>query len=110
MRSKPLQGLAYLCEYAAMQPVFATVSAKGQLVIPSEIRAKLGIEVGTKIALTTEGSRIILQPVTSRLVDELCGITAGHGSMTDELLAERRAEHKRSEEKNQAWLSEKAAV
>jgi AbrB family looped-hinge helix DNA binding protein len=92
-----------------MRPTFATVSAKGQLVIPSEMRAQLGIEVGTKVALTTEGTRIILQPVTSSLVDELCGITAGHGSMTDELLAERRAQHQRDEEEIQAWLRDKAA-
>jgi AbrB family looped-hinge helix DNA binding protein len=81
-----------------MQPTFAIVSAKGQLVIPSEMRTELGIEVGTRVALKIEGSRIILQPVTRRLVDELHGITAGRGSMTDELIAERRAEDKQRDE------------
>jgi AbrB family looped-hinge helix DNA binding protein len=80
-----------------MMPTFATVSAKGQLVIPSEMRAKLGIEVGTRVALNIEGSRIILEPVNS-LLDQLCGMTAGTGSMSDELIVERREEDRRRNE------------
>ena len=91
-----------------MRPIFAKVSSKEQLVIPSEMPAELGIEAGTRVALRIEGSRIVLQPVTPLLVDELCGITAGGPSMTDELRAERRAEHKRSEEEIESWLQEKA--
>jgi len=87
-----------------MRPIFAKVSSKGQLVIWSETPAELGIEAGTRVALRIEGSRIVLQPVTTRLVDELCGITAGGPSMTDEL----RAEHKGSEEEIESWLQEKA--
>lgn len=81
-----------------MQPIFANVSSKGQLVIPSGMRAELGIKAGTRVALRVEGSRIIVQPITTRLVDELCGITAGGPSMTEELLAERRAEERRRDE------------
>jgi len=80
-----------------MIPTFATVSAKGQLVIPSEMRAKLGIQVGTRVALNIEGSRIILEPVNS-LLDKLYGMTAGTGSMSDELIAERREEDRRRDE------------
>lgn len=87
-----------------MQPIFAKVSSKGQLVIPSGMRDELGIQAGTRVALRIEGSRIVLQPVTTRLVDELCGITEGGPSMTDDLLADRRAEHKRWEQETEAWL------
>jgi AbrB family looped-hinge helix DNA binding protein len=58
-------------------------------VIPAEIRERLGIEPGTKIAISVEGSRIVLQPVT-KVIDELRGITKGGPSMADELIADRQ--------------------
>jgi AbrB family looped-hinge helix DNA binding protein len=76
-----------------------TVSTKGQLVIPAEIRAELGIEPGTKIAITVEGSRIVLQPVTERLIDEMHGVFQGGSSATDELIEERRADERRRQER-----------
>jgi AbrB family looped-hinge helix DNA binding protein len=69
-----------------------TVSTKGQFVIPAEIRASLGIEPGTRIAVSVEGSRIVLEPVTKKLVDQLRGITKGGPSMADELQKERRSD------------------
>jgi len=76
--------------------MFATVSSKGQMVIPAQIREALGIEAGTRIAVRQEGTRVILEPDTLaaklRLIDQLCGITAGGPSGTDMLLAERRRE------------------
>jgi AbrB family looped-hinge helix DNA binding protein len=78
-----------------------TVSTKGQLVIPAEIRERLGIEPGTKIAISVEGSRIVLQPV-ERLIDELHGIfksRADGPSATDELIADRRADDRSLEER-----------
>jgi AbrB family looped-hinge helix DNA binding protein len=92
-----------------MNYAFTTVSSKGQLVIPKEIRDHLEIEPGTRIGILVEGNRIILQPSNRRLLDELCGITAGHGSMADELIAERRAEHQKSEEELKEWMRSKGA-
>jgi AbrB family looped-hinge helix DNA binding protein len=71
-----------------------TMSSKGQLVIPREIRESLAIGAGTKLAVRIEGGRIILQPLTEKLVDEMMGIFAGGASMADELQAVRRAEEK----------------
>jgi len=88
-----------------MQPTMTTVSSKGQLVIPKEIRESLDIRPGTRIAMTVEDNRIILQPANFRLIEKLCGLTAGGPSMTDELLAERRAEHQRTEEKYREWAA-----
>ena len=82
-----------------MQPTMAVVSSKGQLVIPKEIRDALDIGPGTRIAMTVEDDRIILQPANLRLIDKLCGITADGSSMADELLAERRAEDRLEEER-----------
>ena len=79
-----------------MEQIFTTVSSKGQLVIPAQIRESLGIEPGTRVAIRQEGTRLILEPLTLkaklRLIDELCGSTAGGPSMTDMLLEDRRRE------------------
>jgi AbrB family looped-hinge helix DNA binding protein len=69
-----------------------TLSTKGQLVIPAEIRTKLGIHPGTRIAVILEGNRIVLRPVSEQLIDETMGIFAGGTSMADELQQERRAD------------------
>jgi AbrB family looped-hinge helix DNA binding protein len=74
----------------------ATVSTKGQFVIPAEIREALGIRPGTRIAVLREGNRIILEPVNKEYVRALRGSLAGGPSMTDELLKERREENRRS--------------
>jgi len=72
-----------------------TVSTKGQLVIPADVRAELGIEPGSRIALTVENARIILQPVNQRLAERLRGRFAGGPSMADELQRERREDRER---------------
>ncbi len=77
-----------------MKTQMATVSSKGQLVIPAEIRSSLGIQAGTRISITAEGDRIILQPITEKLIDDLRGRFAGGPSMADELQQMRRAEDK----------------
>jgi AbrB family looped-hinge helix DNA binding protein len=79
-----------------MEHVFVTVSSKGQMVIPAQIREALGIEAGTRVAVRQEGTRVILEPETLaaklRLIDQLYGITAGGPSGTDMLLEDRRRE------------------
>lgn len=79
-----------------MEQSFTTVSSKGQLVIPVAIRESLGIEPGTRVAIRQDGARLILEPITLaaklRLIDELCGSTAGGPSLTDMLLEDRRKE------------------
>jgi AbrB family looped-hinge helix DNA binding protein len=72
-----------------------TVSTKGQIVIPSEIRETLGISAGTRVIFTVEGNRLVLQPVNEKLIDDTMGMFAGGPSMADELQRERRAEDKK---------------
>ena len=83
-----------------MEQVFTTVSTKGQLVIPAQLREALGIEPGTRVAIRKEGSELILRPQTKevarQLIEELCGMTAGGYSMAEDLMAERRAEDERA--------------
>jgi AbrB family looped-hinge helix DNA binding protein len=89
-----------------MGQTFTTVSSKGQVVIPAAIRASLGIEAGTRIAIRQEGSRLILEPQSLeaklRRVDEMMGCTAGLPSGTDMLLEDRRIERQRELEK-EGW-------
>jgi AbrB family looped-hinge helix DNA binding protein len=84
-----------------MEQIFTTVSSKGQMVIPAAIRESLGIEPGTRVAVRMEGDKLILHPqtraATMRLLDKLCGLTAGGPSMCDELIAERHAEDAKSD-------------
>lgn len=66
-----------------------TVSTKGQFVIPAEMRDHLGIGPGSRIAVTLQGTRIILEPVSEKLVDETRGILGGGPSLSRILKEER---------------------
>jgi len=39
------------------------LSSKGQLVIPGDVRLRLGLRPGTKLALFSDGAHILLKPV-----------------------------------------------
>ena len=69
-----------------------TVSTKGQFVIPAKMRAALGIKPGTRIAVTQEESRIVLEPVTRELVEKTRGMLKGKGYLVDKLRREWRRE------------------
>lgn len=75
-----------------MMNQITTVSTKGQLVIPAEMRASLGIAPGTRLTVRLQGSCIVLEPVSKKLVNKLRGITKGGPSMADELQKERRSD------------------
>lgn len=74
-----------------MNGLVATVSTKGQLVIPARMRDALGIGPGDRVALTLEDGVILLRPVSERLVDETRGMFSDGRSMADELQKERRS-------------------
>jgi len=82
-----------------METTYATVSTKGQLVIPASIREALGIEPGTRVAIRREGPEVVLKPetLTAKLamIKKMRGITAGGPSLCDELLEDRRRERER---------------
>jgi len=40
-----------------------SISSKGQIVIPNEIRKQLGLSVGTKFIVLTDGSTLLLKPI-----------------------------------------------
>ena len=70
-----------------------TATAKGQIVIPSSIRRRLGIKEGTRIKIEEKGNEIILKPITREYVHSLRGKLRGKGLMKA-LLAEKQRERK----------------
>lgn len=68
-------------------------TSKGQVVIPSKIRRKLGIKEGTYIQIDLDdlNKRIILTPVTREYVHSLRGKYKGKGLMKA-LMAEKKRE------------------
>jgi AbrB family looped-hinge helix DNA binding protein len=76
----------------------ATVSAKGWVVIPRDLRRKYGLKPGTAVEIVDYGGELAVVPVPRDPVAALFGMFAHRGgSLTEELLAERRREHERDE-------------
>ena len=72
---------------------FTTVSSKGQVVIPAELREKLGIETGTRIAVRVEKDHlIVLEPINERYIRRLRGSLKGPVSMVEARQREKRLE------------------
>jgi AbrB family looped-hinge helix DNA binding protein len=70
-----------------------TATSKGQIVIPSSIRRKLGIKEGTRIQieLRENEKEIVLKPITRDYIHSLRGKFRGKGLMKA-LMAEKKRE------------------
>ena len=66
----------------------AKISAKGQLVIPKEVREKFNIEPGTYFQIHIENDKIVLIPMKKGPLDSLYGKFAG-----EKILVELEKEH-----------------
>jgi len=71
----------------------ATVTTKGQVVIPASVRRELGIKPGTRIQIELDepNAQIILKPITRNYVHSLRGRYKGKG-LLKELIAEKERE------------------
>lgn len=70
-----------------MKPLTVTVSNRGYIVLPARLRKEMNIKTGTKILLSREENKIILQPVPS-FTQKLAGLTGqSFGSSPDEIKA-----------------------
>ena len=72
-------------------------SSKGQVVIPVEIRQKLGIKPGQMVNLTLEGDKAVITTMPEDPIKALRGSLKGKPSLTKALLKERKEEQKREE-------------
>lgn len=70
-----------------------TATTKGQVVIPSSVRRKLGIKTGTRIQVELDeaNAQIILKPITREYIHSLRGRLRGKG-LLKELIAEKELE------------------
>ena len=82
--------LRYTVSY--MRNNFTRVSSKGQLVIPAEVRQKLGIKAGTRVAIEIENTRLILEPITEAYIRSLRGSLKGPDSLVEAREREHRSE------------------
>ena len=73
-----------------------TATTKGQIVIPAEMRRKLGIKEGTRILLELDENAglIVLKPITRESISKLRGKYRGSGALKA-LVEDRRWEKKR---------------
>jgi AbrB family looped-hinge helix DNA binding protein len=77
----------------------ARVTTRGRIVIPVQLRRRLGIKSGTKVCFIEHGSDIIFQPITKQYIRSLCGMLRTTTLVTRELLHERR----RDQEREKKW-------
>ena len=77
------------------------VGDRGRLVLPSEIRAALGLEPGDRLLLSTDADGSLrLRPyraVANQGLGLLADLAPGGDSMVDEVIAERRGEARRED-------------
>ena len=51
-------------------PATTRMSSKGQVVIPEEVRKRLGLKAGTKFVIVAEGFVVILKTLSSPSMDQ----------------------------------------
>ena len=70
-----------------------TATSKGQIVIPSSVRRRLGIKEGTRIHIQVDeqAKQIILKPITREYIHGLRGKYRGKG-LLKALMAEKKRE------------------
>jgi len=66
--------------------------AKGQIVIPVEIRRRYRIEPGTEMQIMEYGGIIYLIPPVENPIKEACGVLPSKPSLSERLLKERKKE------------------
>ncbi|MDP2754134.1 MAG: AbrB/MazE/SpoVT family DNA-binding domain-containing protein [Nitrospirota bacterium] len=77
----------------------ATITSKGQIVIPARLRRRYGLRPGTKVRFIEHDNEIMFQPVTKEYIRSLCGMLSSDTPVTKELLKERAKDREHEEAK-----------
>lgn len=72
-----------------------TVSPKGWVVIPAELRKKYDLRPGSRVVLVDYGGMLAIVPAMDHPVEESAGRLKSRRSMVKALLAERARERRR---------------
>jgi len=86
------------------QNVKSKLNDNGRIVIPAEIRSKMGIKPGDTLILTLEGDVLKVESQMARIrriQESMRALIPGDRLLSDELIAERREEARREMEE---WL------
>jgi AbrB family looped-hinge helix DNA binding protein len=76
------------------ESIQVTIGPQGRLVVPAQLRRRLGIDVGDVLVASTQDDRLVLErrdAVLARLRRRFTAV-APDVSLVDELISERRAE------------------
>jgi len=68
-----------------MKADYTTMSTKGQVIIPADLREDMKLTPGTKFSIQREGFALILRPITEQFIDSLCGSTKGIGELREQM-------------------------
>ena len=72
-----------------------TVSEKGWIVIPADLRRKYNLHPGTEVSVVDYGGVLALVPAMPKPVQQAAGMLKGRTSLTRALVAEHRRERLR---------------
>jgi AbrB family looped-hinge helix DNA binding protein len=59
----------------------ATVTTKGQVIIPSRIRLKRGIKKGTRVTFIEKDGEIIFRPISDDFIKRMAGFARNKGEL-----------------------------
>ena len=76
-----------------------TASSRGQIVIPKDIRKRLNIVAGKRLAVKTDGDCVVLTPLPDDPVEAFCGVFEEKSSLTGALTEHRQKDKQREEKK-----------
>ncbi len=76
----------------------ATVSSKGQVVIPAIFRKEFGLKAGKRITFSKENGKLVISVTDWDAIEALCGKYAGIASEED-WMEEKRLEREREDKR-----------
>lgn len=90
---------------APRQRTTVTLGRQGRLVIPAATRRRLGIATGDELNLIEENGHVVLETRAAAAARARGSLEhlATDVSVVDELIAERREEARREDERDAAW-------
>ena len=72
-----------------------TTTTKGQVVLPAVLRKKLNIRKGTRLSVSEQDGKIILEPIQEDPIKAGRGMLPSKGAVLQQLLRDRQAESTR---------------
>jgi AbrB family looped-hinge helix DNA binding protein len=72
-----------------------TVTTKGQVVIPAEVRKRMNLKKGTRLLVLERKEEIVLKPISPAYFAKIAGVLQTKGKLTKALLEERAKDRKK---------------